>query len=103
METTNQNFGDPKKAWEKISAGALLIDVRTSEEFSEGHIEGAKNVPLSEIEANPEVLNSERGKEIVVYCARGRRSDKAEGILVGRGFSSVFNGGGYQALVESRP
>ncbi|RME43471.1 MAG: rhodanese-like domain-containing protein [Deltaproteobacteria bacterium] len=92
-----------KAAWEKILAGALLVDVRTPEEFEQGHLEGAKNIPLGEIERRIEEFGDDFEREIVVYCRTGRRSGIARTILTKRGYKHVFNGGGLVELEKVKP
>lgn len=70
--------------------GVLILDVRTPDEFSAGHIEGAVNVPLDQLEARLEDLGA-MDQPIVVYCERGGRAAKAESVLASAGFSSVLH------------
>ena len=69
---------------------AVLIDVREAEEFRAGHIPGALNVPLSEIDA----INIPKDVPVFIYCLRGSRSKKAAGILKKLGYGQVKNIGG---------
>ena len=68
-----------------VAAGGLLIDVRSAEEFADGHIEGARNIPVNEIETAFATLPKD--KPIVVYCAVGRRAAKAAAALSSAGFT----------------
>ncbi|SJZ80433.1 rhodanese-like domain-containing protein [Anaerorhabdus furcosa] len=70
----------------------IILDVRTVEEFQEGHIEGAINIPLDEIRTRSNELNKE--DTILVYCRSGNRSKTASNELVKLGFSHVFDFGG---------
>lgn len=68
---------------------ALIVDVRTPQEFAAGHFEGAINIPLNTVEAN---LDQFKGQEqIVVYCRSGARSGNAKKILDNAGFENVIN------------
>ncbi len=90
--------GDGKeRVKQKISVGALVVDVRTPEEFARGHYKGAINIPLSEV---PRRLSEFGAKEkpIVVYCRSGNRSGKAKSILLKNGFIDVTNGGGFRDM-----
>ncbi|CCQ12547.1 putative phage shock protein E [Pseudoalteromonas luteoviolacea B = ATCC 29581] len=69
----------------KISAEALLanqmsqsphmiVDVRSEEEFSAGHVKGAINIPFNQLEKYKNVLEQLKGKTAVVYCRSGRRA-----------------------------
>ena len=79
-----------------IKHGALIVDVRTAEEFKEGHIQGALNVPLSEIEEAVEWL--QKDVPTVLVCASGSRSAVALQILKDKGFEKVYNGGSWNSL-----
>jgi len=63
-----------------------LLDVRTSEEFKEGHIRGATLIPLSKLEANLDKLKEVKDRQIIVYCRSGSRSVAASRILEAQGF-----------------
>ena len=67
----------------------VILDVRSPEEFAEGHIPGAINVPYDQIAANLDSLESFRTAEIVVYCRTGRRAGVAENVLREAGFTQV--------------
>ena len=77
-----------EQAAAKIEAGAQLLDVRTKEEWAEGHLKGAKWVPLAEegfVEKAKAVLDPK--KPVVVYCRSGGRSAKATKQLRDAGFT----------------
>ncbi len=80
--------GDARSA---VAAGALLLDVRTPAEFSEGHLEGALNVPVQELEAKWAALGVQADREVVVYCRSGARSARAKGMLEARGVKRVID------------
>jgi rhodanese-related sulfurtransferase/rubrerythrin len=67
----------------------LLLDVRQPEEYQDGHIPGAKLIPLGELEARQDEL--ERDKKIIIYCRSGRRSMAAAITLCGLGFKDVHH------------
>ncbi|MEN2768001.1 sulfurtransferase TusA family protein [Ornithinibacillus xuwenensis] len=71
------------------SHDGLLLDVREAAEYAFGHIDGAKSIPMGELESRLEELDKE--KEIYVICRTGKRSDLAAQLLVKNGFSKVFN------------
>ncbi|MGF1696222.1 rhodanese-like domain-containing protein [Vibrio lamellibrachiae] len=87
--------------WEKVSQGAVLIDVRTPDEFQQGHLEGALLRPLQEIDSWYSKLPKDT--DIVLYCRSGRRSGVAFDHLQSLGFSQVHNAGGYQEMLQSKP
>ena len=67
----------------------VILDVRSPEEYSEGHIPGAINIPYDQVAANLDSLESFRTAEIVVYCRTGRRAGVAENVLREAGFTKV--------------
>ena len=70
----------------------IILDVRTQDEYNEGHLDKALLIPVDDLE---KVLDSlPRSKPIVVYCQGGVRSRKAAEILVNNGFSQVYDMGG---------
>ena len=71
-----------------VKQGALLLDVRTAGEFASGHVEGAVNVPVQELEAR---LPAEKDRAVVIYCQSGRRSAAAREMLLKAGFAKVFD------------
>lgn len=68
-----------------------IIDVRSEQEYYEGHIDGAINIPLSNIKK--QIINFVKDKDatIVVYCSAGIRSRKAQEILNLQGYNNVYN------------
>jgi len=85
----------------KIMAGALIVDVRTPEEFAAGHYKGAVNIPLAEIQSRLSEFG-DKNKPVVVYCRSGNRSAKAKAILEANGFRDVTNGGGLRDMPVSK-
>lgn len=80
----------------KAEPGLQLIDVRTPQEFADGHIPGAKNIPLEDIKARAGELKKSR--QIWLVCATGTRSDKAAGELESmEGFNTINVKGGTTA------
>jgi len=72
----------------------LLVDVRTPEEFAQGTVKGAVNIPLDQIQNQ---LSKFKGKKnIVVFCRTGNRSTQAKAILEQNGFTNITNGGTWQ-------
>jgi len=71
------------------SDSIVIVDVRTPEEFLEGHVPNAINVPLSEIVDNPDILLSSKEKPIVLYCRSGYRAGKAAEALQKEGYANL--------------
>jgi phage shock protein E len=74
-----------------IKKGAIIIDVRTPEEYREVHINGSINIPLSDIENATSWLIKD--VPVILCCASGSRSNVAKKILDASGFLEVYNGG----------
>ena len=72
----------------------VIIDARTTEEFSEGHIEGAILIPEYEIKLRAEKELPEKKQLILIYCRSGRRSKIASEELVKLGYNNVKEFGG---------
>lgn len=73
--------------------GAVLLDVRTPQEYSEGHIAGSKNVPLQSLDQAAGVIN-DKNIPVFVYCYSGGRSSQAVNKLIKMGYQNVKNIGG---------
>ena len=74
--------------------GYIILDVRTEEEFAEGHIEGAILIPDYEIATQAKSILTDKAQLILVYCRSGRRSKLAAEELVGLGYTNVKEFGG---------
>lgn len=97
--------GDPsvaKQAWPLIESGALVIDVRTQEEFDEGHLPGATNIPYKDTDAIITAIGSDHERQIVVYCRSGKRAGIVQDALAEAGFHNVFNATGLKALQSTQ-
>lgn len=80
----------PAQAKALVQEGAKLIDVRSRAEFAGGHIEGAINVPVQDLERRVNELGP-KDAVYVVYCASGMRSARAKGILRASGRTNVHD------------
>jgi rhodanese-related sulfurtransferase len=80
-----------------LKQGATIVDVRTKEEFSGGHINGSKNIPLNSLGQNLKKVG-DKNKPVITCCASGMRSASAKNILKSAGFTEVHNGGGWRSL-----
>ncbi len=77
---------------QKIEAGAVIIDVRTPEEFRDGAYPGARNIPVGTLGAR--LGEIPKDKPVVLYCASGARSASAARTMKQAGFADVINAGG---------
>jgi len=80
---------------EKIQNGAMLLDVRTQEEYIMGHIPGSVNIPLFELPTEVKRFNS--ATPVVAICESGARSSQAVRFLRSNGIEA-FNGGGWRSF-----
>lgn len=78
--------------YKKVS-GAILLDVRTPDEYREGHIPDSKNIPLQTIE-KVKSFAKESATPLFVYCYSGSRSSQATAMLKRMGYTNVRNIGG---------
>lgn len=80
----------------------VFVDVRTPEEFAAGHVEGAINIPHTEMPERWRELEPYRGDSIIVYCRTGRRSAIALEVLDEQGFEFTRNAGSLEAAMSGR-
>jgi rhodanese-related sulfurtransferase len=73
-----------------VETGAHLVDVRTPEEFNTGHVPGAVNIPVQELERRMGELSSKE-QPVVVYCHSGNRSGRAARMLKSAGYAAVHD------------
>ena len=80
-----------------VKEGAIILDVRSRGEFESGHIRGSMNIPVDQLLNNLNKLKDKR-KTIITCCASGMRSASAKNLLKSKGYSEVYNGGGWSSL-----
>jgi|SRR5436190_13211070 len=80
-----------------VKQGAVILDVRTRDEYASGHIRGSINIPVDQLLNNLNKLKDKR-KTIITCCASGMRSASAKNLLKSKGYSEVYNGGGWISL-----
>lgn len=73
-----------------VSNGGQLIDVRTAEEYAAGHIDGAVNVSLQDIQAGT-IPTAAKDKPVYVYCRSGSRSNQASAALKSAGYQNIID------------
>lgn len=79
---------------EYLNEGAVVIDVRTVGEFSEGHVKGSKNIVLNNIPAKIAEIKA-MNKKVIAVCRSGARSGQATSFMSQQGID-VINGGPWQ-------
>jgi rhodanese-related sulfurtransferase len=83
------------KEW--VKNGAIILDVRSKDEFDGGHVDGAINIPLDVLPVNLSKLGN-KDTYIITCCMSGGRSSVAKSALSALGFTNVHNGGGWHSL-----
>ena len=81
-------------------AQGVWIDVRSPEEFNEGHLQGAVNVPHEQIASQIARISPDKNAPVNLYCRSGRRAEVALQELKKLGYTNVTNHGGYQDLLN---
>ena len=92
--TYEQITPDEAKKIMDTEKGYIILDVRTEEEFAEGHIEGAILIPDYEVADKAESILNDKDQLILVYCRSGRRSKIASEELVNLEYTNVKEFGG---------
>ena len=85
-----------KDAQKFVKQGALVVDVRSPNEFNAGHLSQAFNYPIDQIEMNLPNNVKDRKRIILVHCQSGLRSKKAKERLEKIGYENVFDMGSYE-------
>jgi len=90
----------PEAAQAYLQKGAQVIDVRTPEEFSTGHLPNAINIPLALIESGSPLPLKDKKQVLLLHCRSGVRSAKATKLLSDSGYVNVFDLGSYSRAVQ---
>ncbi len=85
---------DKAKEMMDASKELILLDVRTPQEYEEGHIEGALLIPDFELASKAEELLTDKDATILLYCRSGRRSAEASQTLSDLGYTKIYDFGG---------
>lgn len=78
----------------KAKENYLVIDVRSPEEYNEGHVKHAINIPVDTLESRLSEIESFKDKDVITVCNTGKKSAKAQQILKDNGFTKVLNAEG---------
>ncbi len=79
----------------------VILDVRSKQEFLEGHIQGAINIPYDQLDAQAKWLEQYQDQPVLVYCRSGRRAGVAEQILIAQGFKQLSDLQGHILLWQA--
>lgn len=86
---------DAAEAKKMMEAGGVtVVDVRTPEEFAEGHVPGAINIPNEIITTEAAKVLTDKDATLLIYCRSGNRSDQAARVLQGLGYTRIYDFGG---------
>ena len=75
----------------KIAQGAILLDVRSNQEYKEGHLQGAINIPDYELRNRVQKEIQKKNQSIVIYCQYGGRSRNAYNMMKNMGYTNLWN------------
>ena len=81
----------PNEAIRLMNGGAVLVDLRSANQFKDGHIAGARNLPGDQIAADPKALEKLAAKTVVLYCDNGVTTAAALRTLARAGAKNVFS------------
>ena len=84
------------KVKEFLSRGAIIVDVRTPQEFKDGHVVNSLNIPVQQIEARVSTIKK-KDKPVILCCKSGGRAARAKSILENNGIECV-NAGSWGSL-----
>ncbi len=84
---------------QRLAAGAALVDVREVDEYEQGHVPGARLIPLGELPGR--VAEVPAGEQVLMICRSGARSANAGEFLIGEGRDVVNVAGGTLAWIEA--
>tara|TARA_R110000737_G_scaffold193924_1_gene215157 strand:- start:18637 stop:18936 length:300 start_codon:yes stop_codon:yes gene_type:complete len=90
----NTLFGSGMDYKEMIKGGAIVVDVRSPQEFKSGHAPGSKNIPLGNLSSKVSEL---KGKEVILVCLSGGRAGQAKNMLTQAGIKA-HNAGPWQRV-----
>jgi rhodanese-related sulfurtransferase len=89
-------FGKQAELKKLLNSGAVIIDVRSPQEFSGGHVKGSKNIPLDTLQNRLEEIKKLE-KPVITVCQSGMRSSTAKSFLQSKGLTAM-NGGSWSGL-----
>ena len=94
------SFVSEATARQHLAKGALVIDVRSPEEFQNGNVPNAINIPLGELRDSLPLRVKDRNQVLLLHCLSGGRSAIAQQQLKGMGYTTVFNLGSFARAKE---
>lgn len=91
MAGQGKSMISPDQAVRLMNQGAVLLDLRKPEEFQDGHLAGAKNLQLADLDEGIEALKRHRGKPVIAYDDKGLTTSRAVAKLRNEQFEHVFS------------
>ncbi|MFT7052547.1 MAG: phage shock protein E [Psychromonas sp.] len=93
---------EPQQLIKQIQNEQLLIilDVRTEDEYTQGHIKGAINIPYDQLLKYQDKITAYKDQQVILYCRSGRRAEIAAGTLQALGFTKLIDLNGHIILWE---
>lgn len=88
------SFDSAESIMKHLPVNTFLIDVRTIEEYTGGHVSGAVNIPVDRIQTDIEGVVKDKNDIIIVYCRSGSRSANAARTLMNSGYHVILDAGG---------
>jgi rhodanese-related sulfurtransferase len=70
---------------------SVVLDIRSQDEFAEGHIRDARHIPLKELKSRISELDKFKSRSVIVVCSSGSQSSRAASLLKGAGFGEVYS------------
>jgi rhodanese-related sulfurtransferase len=80
----------PSEAIRLMNGGAVLVDLRSANQFKDGHIAGARNLPADQLAGDPKALAKLAAKSVVLYCGDGATTAAAQRTLAAAGVKDVY-------------
>ena len=87
------------KIKDALRRGAIVIDVRTPQEFDRGKVPESINIPVDRISANAERIKN-MNRPVIFCCSTGARSSNAVSIIKQKGMKEVYNGGSWESVLK---
>jgi rhodanese-related sulfurtransferase len=94
------NLISEKEAAARLKEGALVIDVRSRQEFESGHLSQAINIPLDDLDTLLRQEVKDKNQALLLHCASGIRSGMAKKRLEAAGYKNAFNLGSYDRALK---
>ena len=98
MSFLSQLFGGGRLK-EALKKGAVIIDVRTPNEFDQGRVANSINIPVDRIPINA-IRIKEMSRPVIFCCSSGSRSGQAVSIMKAKGLKEVYNGGSWLNVMK---